>query len=29
MMVNTVAQIWWTYETSDVFRKVKEGDKMA
>ena len=27
MMVNTAAQIWWTFETIDVFRRVREGDK--
>ena len=27
MVVNTGAQIWWTFETIDVFRRVREGDK--
>ena len=27
MVVNTGAQIWWTFEVIDVFRRVREGDK--
>ena len=29
LMVNTGAQIWWTYEAADVFDKVRRGDKMG
>jgi dynein heavy chain len=29
MVVNTGAQIWWTYEVMDVFARVVSGDKMA
>ena len=29
LMVNTGAQIWWTYEVLDIFAKVRSGDKMA
>ena len=29
MVVNTGAQIWWTFEVNDVFDKVRKGDKMG
>ena len=29
MVVNTGAQVWWTYEVGDVFVKVRSGDKMG
>ena len=29
MVVNTGAQIWWTFEVLDVFDRVRKGDKMA
>ena len=29
MVVNTGAQIWWTFEVIDVFNRVFKGDKMA
>ena len=29
LMVNTGATIWWTYETEDVFERVRQGDKMG
>jgi len=29
MVVNTGAQIWWTFETIDVFNRVRAGDKMG
>jgi len=28
LMVNTGAQVWWTYEVGDVFGKVRKGDQM-
>ena len=29
MVVNTGAQIWWTFETLDVLGRVRSGDKMG
>ena len=29
MVVNTGAQIWWTFEVVDVFNRVRKGDKMG
>ena len=29
MVVMATNQVWWTWEVEDVFRKVKNGDKMA
>ena len=29
MVVNTGAQIWWTFETLDVFERVRAGNKMG
>jgi dynein heavy chain len=28
LMVNTGAQVWWTYEVGDVFGKVRKDDQM-
>lgn len=29
MVILATNQVWWTWEVEDVFRKVKNGDKMA
>lgn len=29
MVTQAASQVWWTWETEDSFRRVKEGDKHA